>query len=99
MGSLPPRAVVVRRETAYEALVRRHGTHQQAAFYLASVEQTIGPIMARHRAINEAEAKLRAAVPLAWRRASVKRQDLDAFLFEPDAAALGPDFPTRTASP
>jgi hypothetical protein len=84
MSTLPPRAVIVRRETAYEALLRQHGTHNQAAFVLRSFEQDIDEVLARHQANKSAQETLSAAIPLAWRRAAVERSALDSFLFEPE---------------
>ncbi|MET8227294.1 hypothetical protein [Streptomyces sp. NPDC005301] len=82
--SLAPRAVLVHRTTEYEELVARHGTHGQAAFFLASRGRDIAEVADRHRRTREALAEVAAAVPLTWRQARLERQDLDRFLFGPE---------------
>ncbi|MGJ5752732.1 ATP-NAD kinase [Streptomyces puniciscabiei] len=82
--SLAPRAVLVHRTTEYEELIARHGTHGQAAFFLASRGRDIEEVAARHRRARRALAEVAAAVPPAWRQARVERGDLDRFLFAPE---------------
>ncbi|MEU6770382.1 hypothetical protein [Streptomyces sp. NPDC046759] len=82
--SLAPRAVLVHRTTEYEEVVARHGTHGQAAFFLASRGQDIEEVAERHRRARRALAEVTAAVPLTWRQARVERGDLDRFLFAPE---------------
>ncbi|MER6569665.1 hypothetical protein ABT288_26605 [Streptomyces sp. NPDC001093] len=82
--SLAPRAVLVHRTTEYEELVARHGTHGQAAFFLASRGRDIEEVAERHRRARRALAEVTAAVPLTWRQAQVERGDLDRFLFAPE---------------
>ena len=82
--SLAPRAVLVHRTTEYEELVARHGTHGQAAFFLASRGRDIEEVAARHRRARGALAEVTSAVPLSWRQAQVERADLDRFLFAPE---------------
>ncbi|MFF0200024.1 hypothetical protein [Streptomyces sp. NPDC005017] len=82
--SLAPRAVLVHRTTEYEELVARHGTHGQAAFFLASRGRDIEEVAERHRRTHRALAQVAAAVPAAWRQARVERADLDRFLFAPE---------------
>ncbi|MBW8798871.1 MAG: NAD(+)/NADH kinase [Streptomyces sp.] len=82
--SLAPRAVLVHRTTEYEELVARHGTHGQAAFFLASRGRDMAEVAERHRRTRRALAEVTSAVPLAWRRAGVERADLDRFLFAPE---------------
>ncbi|WP_053655342.1 NAD(+)/NADH kinase [Streptomyces sp. MMG1121] len=82
--SLAPRAVLVHRTTEYEELVARHGTHGQAAFFLASRGRDIEEVAARHRRARAALAEVISAVPLTWRQAQVERGDLDRFLFAPE---------------
>ncbi|MEV3854176.1 hypothetical protein AB0J38_07605 [Streptomyces sp. NPDC050095] len=91
--SLAPRAVVVHRTTEYEELVARHGTHGQAAFFLASRGRDIAEVAERHHRTRRALAEVAAAVPLNWRRAQVERADLDRFLFAPQdvVIAVGQD--------
>ncbi|MGW1722144.1 hypothetical protein ACWCQK_04295 [Streptomyces sp. NPDC002306] len=82
--SLAPRAVLVDRTTEYEELVARHGTHGQAAFFLASRGRDIEEVAERHRRTRHALAEVAAAVPLTWRQTRVERGDLDRFLFGPE---------------
>jgi NAD kinase len=82
--SLAPRVVLVHRTTEYEELVARHGTHGQAAFFLASRGRDIEEVAARHHRTRRAMAEVTAAIPLTWRQARVERADLDRFLFAPE---------------
>ncbi|MGW3289826.1 hypothetical protein ACWDR3_34805 [Streptomyces sp. NPDC001002] len=82
--SLAPRVVLVHRTTEYEELVAHHGTHGQAAFFLASRGRHIEEIAERHRATRRALAEVSSAIPLTWRQARVERVDLDRFLFAPE---------------
>jgi hypothetical protein len=65
-------------------LVARHGTHGQAAFFLASRGRDIEEVAGRHRRARRALAEVTSAVPLTWRQARVERGDLDRFLFGPE---------------
>ncbi|MFD9005477.1 hypothetical protein ACFV0T_31790 [Streptomyces sp. NPDC059582] len=82
--SLAPRAVLVHRTTEYEELVARHGTHGQAAFFLASRGRDLEEVAERHRRTRRALAEVASAVPLTWRQTRVERGDLDRFLFGPE---------------
>jgi hypothetical protein len=82
--SLAPRAVLVHRTTEYEELLARHGTHGQAAFFLASRGRDLAEIAERHHRAHRALAEVTAAVPRTWRQARVERGDLDRFLFAPE---------------
>jgi NAD kinase len=78
-----PRVVVVSRPTEYAALLVRHGTREQARFFLESRGRSIDEAAARHEAQHAALATIAAGIPASWRRAKVDRADLDRFLFEP----------------
>ena len=93
MAAVPPRVVLIRRRTDYEALLERHGTHGQAAFFLETRGQQIAGVEAAHNEIHAALAVVRRAVPGPWRFQQVDRRDLDRFLFEPEdlVVALGQD--------
>ncbi|MFJ9815424.1 hypothetical protein ACIRU3_09150 [Streptomyces sp. NPDC101151] len=82
--SLAPRAVLVHRTSEYDELVARHGTHGQAAYFLASRGRDIEEVAERHRRARTALAEVTSAVPPAWRQAQVERADLDRFLFAPE---------------
>lgn len=91
--SAPPRVVVVTRPTEYEWLLQRHATRQQAAFFLKARGQSIDATAARHAAFEATRTLVLQGIPVDWRRASVTREDLDRFLFEPGdvVVALGQD--------
>lgn len=90
---LPPRVVVVTRPTEFERLLERHGTAQQAAFFLRTRDQSLDPVRERHERQEAAVTEVAAAIPPHWRRARVGRSDLDRFLFEPEdlVVAVGQD--------
>jgi hypothetical protein len=83
-GTSVPRIVVVARATEFAALLARHGTREQARFFLGTRGRTIDEVEARDAAQRAALATIAAAIPADWRRARVLRSDLDRFLFEPD---------------
>jgi hypothetical protein len=91
--SLTPRVVVVHRATELTELVARHGTRQQAGFFLAGRGRSLDELTQRHEAQQAALAAVSAAVPLDWRRATVERADLDRFVFGPEdvVVAVGQD--------
>ncbi|HEY4220995.1 MAG TPA: hypothetical protein VGO62_06625, partial [Myxococcota bacterium] len=95
MGSntVPPRAVVVTRPTEFDGLLLRHGTREQARFYLESRGRKLDDVLARHEVQERALHQVNAQIPMAWRRAKVQRAELDRFLFEPDdvVIAVGQD--------
>jgi hypothetical protein len=83
-GSGLARAVVVSRPTEYAALLARHGTREQARFFLETRGRRIDEVVARDEAQRAALATIASGIPTEWRRARVERADLDRFLFEPD---------------
>ncbi len=91
--SLAPRVVVVSRRTELEELVARHGTRQQAAFFLRSRGRTLEDVEGRHASLQTALALVSRAIPMDWRRGQVERGGLDRFLFEPEdlVVAVGQD--------
>lgn len=91
--SLTPRAVLVHRRTELDELVARHGTRQQAAFFLRSRGRTIEEVEARHATQDAAMTSTAGAIPLDWRRAQVERIDLARFVFGPEdvVVAVGQD--------
>ena len=88
-----PRAVLVERPTEYAELLARHGTREQARFFLHARDRTLEEVEQTHRTLEAARAAVLAAVPHDWRRAAVQRPELDRFLFEPDdvVVVLGQD--------
>lgn len=93
MTSLPPRIVIVTRQTEYELLIARHATREAVRFQLASRGQTLDAVEARHAAQEAAVHCLRSVLPRAWRQTSVRRTELDRFLFQPGdlVVAVGQD--------
>lgn len=91
--TLTPRAVLVHRRTELDELVGRHGTHQQAAFFLRSRGRSLEEVEARHVAQRSAMTQASGAIPLDWRRGQVERADLARFLFGPEdvVVAVGQD--------
>jgi hypothetical protein len=85
--------VVVHRATELTELVARHGTRQQAGFFLAGRGRDLAELDARHQAQQDALATVSAAIPLDWRRAVAERNDLDRFGFGPEdvVIAVGQD--------
>jgi NAD kinase len=82
--SAAPRVVVITRPTDYEALLARHGTREQARFFLAQRDQSIDEVEARHQRFQGVLARVSQAIPVRWRRTRVRRQELSRFVFEPD---------------
>ena len=91
--TLTPRAVVIHRATELTELVARHGTRQQAGFYLTTRGRSLDEPRERHEAQQNALAAVSAGIPLDWRRATVERDDLDRFGFGPEdiVIAVGQD--------
>jgi hypothetical protein len=89
----PPRIVLVTRPTPYRQLILRHGTRDQARFFLETRRQSIEALEEQDRRFEHARQIVSSAIPLDWRRTRVERDDLDRFLFEPDdiVAVLGQD--------
>ncbi len=81
MTSLAPRAVLVTRQTEYQALLAAHGTRGQVAFFLKNRDQSIEMIEDRHADFLIALQKTRLSVPNDWSIANGDRDDLDRFLF------------------
>lgn len=88
MATSAPRAVLVTRQTDYEALLARHATRDQAKFFLATRGQDIETVQGRHERFQSALHQVRAAIPVDWRRSQLQRGDLDRFLFGPDDVVL-----------
>lgn len=78
-----PRAIVVTRASEYQALLARHGTRAQAAFFLSRRGQTLADLERRHALLQAALDEVSRAIPPEWRRARLDRADLARFVFEP----------------
>lgn len=78
------RAVVVHRRSEYDELIARHGTRQQAEFFLRARDRDLTEVAERHDALRGALATATAAIPGDWRRVEVERNDLARFVFGPE---------------
>lgn len=79
-----PRVVVITRPSDYAALLARHGTHEQARFFLETRGQDIGDAVRRDGEQRAALDAVSRAIPTRVRRTEITRADLSRFLFEPD---------------
>jgi hypothetical protein len=88
-----PRAVLVERPSEYDELLARHATHEQVRFFLEQRGRALDEVLERHAALAATHRAVLGAVPADWRTATVRRGDLDRFLFEPGdlVLALGQD--------
>ena len=93
MGVVAQRAVFVTRESDLELLLARHGTREQARFYLETRGQDLGEVERRHERFAAALHEARAGAPGDWRQVLVRRADFDRFLFAPEdlIVAVGQD--------
>ena len=93
MSTVAQRAVFVTRESDYELLLARHGTREQARFYLETRGQAMSEVERRHERFAAALHEARAGTPGDWRQVVVKRADFDRFLFGPEdvIVAVGQD--------
>jgi hypothetical protein len=86
--TLLPRCVLVERPTELRELLARHGTREQARFFLERRGLDLREVEERHLRFEEVRAGVLGAVPPAWRTATVQRADLDRFLFAEDDIVL-----------
>jgi hypothetical protein len=93
MAAAIPRVVLVTRQTEYAALLARHGTREQARFYLATRGRTLEELESDDAVFRTALGTVVSAIPTEWRRSRIDRGDLDRFLFEPEdvVVAVGQD--------
>lgn len=88
-----PRLVIATRATTLDRVLARHGTMEQARFFLRQRDQSLDDLRRRHEEQEAAVAYVDNTAPRDWRRARVRREELDRFLFEPDdvVVAVGQD--------
>lgn len=88
-----PRCVLVERPTEYRELLARHGTREQARFFLDRQGLSIDEVEARDESHQRARARVLTDIPADWRIATVGRAELDRFLFADDdiVVVLGQD--------
>jgi hypothetical protein len=91
--SLAPGWCWSNRETELQELAGRHGTPQQAAFFLERRGRSL--TRARRGSVAQGTAldRVAAAIPQDWRRGDVERADLARFVFGPEdiVIAVGQD--------
>ena len=83
-ATVSPRVVVVTRPTELEALLARHGTREQARFFIEQRGRCLSEVEERHARRERALGLVWAAMPLRWRRTHVDRADLSRFVFGPE---------------
>jgi hypothetical protein len=85
--------VLVERPTEFRDLLARHGTREQARFFLSQRGSALREVEERHLHYEEVRAGVIGAIPPAWRTATVGRDDLDRYLFAADdiVVVLGQD--------
>lgn len=86
--TLAPRCVLVERPTELRDLLARHGTREQARFFLRSRGLELAGVEERHLRHEETRARVLGAIPPDWRTATIERAELDRFLFGPDDVVL-----------
>jgi len=86
--TLQPRAVLVTRPSELDELLGRHGTRGQVEFFLKTRGRSIADLDAAHDRLADAVHTVTAAIPGAWRRAAVLRDDLPAFAFSPEDVVI-----------
>ena len=88
MAAPNPRVILVTRSTDLEALLARHGTRDQARFFLESRGQRIEEVDGNHSLFQAALQTVLRGIPPKWRRARIDRSDLAGFVFEPEDLIL-----------
>lgn len=88
-----PRVVVVTRASELTTMRARHGTREQARFFLERRGQALVELERRHALGEAALQAVSQATPVAWRRIRIDRDDLSRFVFEPGdlVVAVGQD--------
>lgn len=88
MATSVPRVLLITRPTDLEALLMRHGTREQARFFLETRGQKIEEVEERHLLMEGALQAISQAIPLKWRRMRLDRSELASFVFEPEDLIL-----------
>jgi len=84
MAQLVPRIVVVTRATELRLLVQEHGTRDQARFAVREEGRNFDGLVRRDALQHDAVATVLRSLPASWRRATIDREDLATFLFDPE---------------
>ncbi len=77
-----PRVVVVTRATELDSLVARHGTREQARFFLKTHGGDLAPLEERGRRFEAALELALRGIPVRWRSVKLDRSELNRFVFE-----------------
>lgn len=93
MTLLPPRVVIVRRETDLDRVRATYSSLASARFVLERKGLSIERVESAHRAFGEALRKIRAEIPPDWRQSVILRSEIERFVFGPDdiVVAFGQD--------
>jgi hypothetical protein len=83
-----PRVVVVTRATELDSLVARHGTREQARFFLKTRGRDLAPLEERDRRFEVALELALRGIPVRWRSVKLDRSDLNRFVFEENDIVL-----------
>lgn len=93
MSILPPRLVLVRRETDLDRVRATYSSLATARFVLEQRGLTLAAVEDAHREFTDIIRRVRAAVPPDWRQATIMRAEVERFVFAPDdiVVAVGQD--------
>lgn len=93
MSILPPRLVLVRRETELDRVRATYPSLATARFVLEQRGLTLAAVEDAHREFTDIIRRVRAAVPADWRQATIMRAEVERFVFAPDdiVVAVGQD--------
>lgn len=93
MSIMPPRVVMVRRETELDRVRATHPSLATARFVLEQRGLSLGAVEDAHRDFAEVIRRVRAAVPPDWRQATIMRSEVERFVFAPEdiVVAVGQD--------
>jgi len=83
MSAPAPRVVLMTRKSDFEGLVARHGTREQARFFLQTHGQSLDELERRHLRLEAALQSTSQSIPAKWRRIRLERSDFSRFVFEP----------------
>lgn len=88
MSILPPRLVLVRRETELDRVRATYPSLATARFLLEQRGLSLAAVEDAHREFAEVIRRVRAVVPPDWRQATIMRAEVERFVFAPDDIVL-----------
>jgi NAD kinase len=83
-----PRVVVVTRATELDSLIARHGTREQARFFVKTHGQDLAALEERDRGFDAALELALRGIPVRWRSVKLDRSELNRFVFEESDVVL-----------